>query len=124
MDALVEAEDAYRSFVKRYRTDEEDTSSNGAESSSGGGGGGDRTYPWLSTELIPASPASECWNDFESAHTHTCYYLAQCYTHLGQPKRAAEYCQLTLRRQYEANEYVALEWAVNCAALSQARCTA
>jgi hypothetical protein len=116
LDALVAAEDAYRSFAKRHRTDEEDTSSSGAESNSIGD---DRAYPWLSTELLPASPASECWSDFESAHTHTCYYLAQCYTHVGQPKRAAEYCQVTLRRQYEAKEYNALEWAVNCAALSQ-----
>eukprot|EP00042_Codosiga_hollandica_P053988 m.720024 g.720024 ORF g.720024 m.720024 type:complete len:254 (-) comp58817_c0_seq10:70-831(-) len=56
---------------------------------------------------------------FENLHTHTLYYLAQCYGHLKQPQRSAEYCHLTLNRQLVSGQYSPGEWAINCACLSQ-----
>jgi hypothetical protein len=43
--------------------------------------------------------------EFERAHTHTLFYLAQCYGMLENKAKAAEYCHNTLRRQLAAHEY-------------------
>lgn len=57
--------------------------------------------------------------EFEALHTHTLFYLAQVFGHLDQAKQSALYCQQTLRRQVESQDYDALEWSVSCATLSQ-----
>ena len=56
---------------------------------------------------------------FEGTYTHTLYYLAQVYGKLEEAKKSAEYCQVTLRRQLESKKYDPVEWALNCATLSQ-----
>lgn len=56
---------------------------------------------------------------FESLHTHTLFYLAQVYGQLDQLKLSAEYCQETLSRQLETNEYDPIEWSLNAATISQ-----
>lgn len=56
---------------------------------------------------------------FECNHTLTLFYLAQVYGNLKQSKLSAQYCQTTLSRQLEAEEYDPIEWSLNCATLSQ-----
>uniref|UniRef100_A0AAQ6IM70 KIF-binding protein n=1 Tax=Anabas testudineus TaxID=64144 RepID=A0AAQ6IM70_ANATE len=56
---------------------------------------------------------------FELAYTHTMYYLAQVYKNIGQTERAATYCQSTLQRQLQLNQFSPMEWALNAATLSQ-----
>ncbi|XP_022081871.1 KIF1-binding protein homolog [Acanthaster planci] len=56
---------------------------------------------------------------FEKAYTHTLYYLAQVYGNLGDSKKSASHCHETLKRQLETNQYEAMDWALNCATLSQ-----
>ena len=58
---------------------------------------------------------------FEGHHTLTLFYLAQVYGNLQQPKISAQYCRTTLSRQLESGRggYDPLEWALNCATLSQ-----
>ncbi|XP_029001027.1 KIF-binding protein [Betta splendens] len=56
---------------------------------------------------------------FELAYTHTMYYLAQVYKNLEQTERAATYCQSTLQRQLQLNQFSPMEWALNAATLSQ-----
>ena len=77
--------------------------------------------PMTSTEWLEGKPVSE--NDrektFENLHTLTLFYLAQVYGNLKQPKVSAQYCQNTLSRQLETQEYDAIEWSLNCVALSQ-----
>jgi len=75
--------------------------------------------PGHPNKLLPAGTTAELWQQFEAAHTHTLFYLAQCYGHLGQPSKSAEHCQLTLRRQLEAKSYTPLDWAINAAGISQ-----
>lgn len=70
-------------------------------------------------EILPFKSREARTTAFESAHTHTMFYLAQCYGHLGEPAKSAEYCQRTLQRQIVAKEYDVMEWAINCAAMSQ-----
>ncbi|XP_076310900.1 KIF-binding protein [Tachypleus tridentatus] len=55
----------------------------------------------------------------EKAHTHTLYYLAQVYEHLGESERAAMYCHSTLKRQVESGDYDPVDWALNSATLAQ-----
>lgn len=59
------------------------------------------------------------WKYFEKVLTHTYYYLAQVFSGLEETVRAAMYCHTTLRRQLESKEFDPLDWAVNCATLSQ-----
>lgn len=77
--------------------------------------------PMTSTEWLEGKPVSE--NDrekaFENLHTLTLFYLAQVYGNLNQPKLSAQYCQNTLSRQLETQEYDAIEWSLNCVTLSQ-----
>uniref|UniRef100_H2Y9J0 KIF-binding protein n=1 Tax=Ciona savignyi TaxID=51511 RepID=H2Y9J0_CIOSA len=56
---------------------------------------------------------------FESLHTNTLYYLAQAHKALGNNDESALFCKKTLQRQLEMKTLVPLEWAVNCACLSQ-----
>ena len=56
---------------------------------------------------------------FENLHTHTLYYLTQAYKNNGQNKKSAEYGHKTLQRQLLTKMYNPVDWAVNCATLSQ-----
>lgn len=56
---------------------------------------------------------------FESLHTHTLYYLTQAYKNNGQFNKSAEYGHKTLQRQLLTKLYDPVDWAVNCATLSQ-----
>ncbi len=57
--------------------------------------------------------------EFENLHTLTLFYLAQVYGNLEQSKISAQYCQNTLSRQLEMQEYDSIEWSLNCVTLSQ-----
>ncbi|XP_019621113.1 PREDICTED: KIF1-binding protein homolog isoform X2 [Branchiostoma belcheri] len=57
--------------------------------------------------------------EFEKTHTLTLYYLAQTYPKLGDNEKSAAYCHLTLSRQLQSGNYQPLDWATNCATLSQ-----
>jgi len=56
---------------------------------------------------------------FSATFTHTLYYLAQVNTALGHSETGGMYCHTTLRRQLETEQYDPVDWAVNCATLSQ-----
>lgn len=56
---------------------------------------------------------------FESAYTHTLFYFAQVYQHLGQADVSAQYCHVTLQRQLEAPDLDPLDWSLHAATLSQ-----
>ena len=56
---------------------------------------------------------------FENLHTHTLYYISQVYKNLGEDKKSSIYCHNTLRRQLLTKLYDPVDWAVNCATLSQ-----
>jgi KIF-binding protein len=63
-------------------------------------------------------------SEFDQIYTHTLFYLAQIYGKLEQKDRSATYCRLTLERQlvnFHQNHarFDALDWATNCATLSQ-----
>jgi len=57
--------------------------------------------------------------NFESTYTHTLYYMAQVFAKIGEGKKSAQYCQLTLQRQLDGQKYDAFDWAINAATLSQ-----
>lgn len=57
--------------------------------------------------------------ELEAAHTHTLFYLAQCYGSLGDADKSARYCHMTLQRQLETGDYQPLEWSIHSAAMSQ-----
>lgn len=61
---------------------------------------------------------------FDYAFTHSLYYLAQVYNTQGESKKAAVYCHTTLLRQLDTGKYEPVDWAVNCATLSQYYLTA
>lgn len=56
---------------------------------------------------------------FGATFTHTLYYLAQVNTAVGQSEKGAMYCHTTLLRQLETGQYDPVDWALNCATLSQ-----
>ncbi|XP_064622870.1 KIF-binding protein-like [Lineus longissimus] len=56
---------------------------------------------------------------FEETYTKTLYYLAQVYGRLEENKKAALYCQNTLKRQLETKKYNPYDWALNAATLAQ-----
>ena len=58
-------------------------------------------------------------SNFEDTYTHTLYYLAQVHTQLNEPKKSAEYCHSTLKRQLDTMKYKPLDWSLNAATLSQ-----
>jgi hypothetical protein len=55
----------------------------------------------------------------ERLHTYTLFYLAQTYGIQGRTDLSAKYCHLTLKRQYESNEYNSLEFATHCLSISE-----
>jgi len=55
----------------------------------------------------------------EKLYTHTLFYKAQILTKIGLKKQAAEYCGLTMKRQYEMNDYEIRDWCYNCINLSE-----
>lgn len=55
----------------------------------------------------------------EKAHTLTLYYLAQVYGTLKENLKSAVYCHVTLRKQLQYCDYEPIDWALNCATLSQ-----
>ena len=73
--------------------------------------------PVTSTQWLVGEERSEEEREkaFESQHTLTLFYLAQVYGNLKQAKLSAQYCQATLSRQLEAEEYDSIEWSLNCA---------
>ncbi len=77
--------------------------------------------PLTSTEWLEGKSKSQekREKDFENFHTLTLFYLAQVYGNLGQSKISAQYCQNTLSRQLETQEYDSIEWSLNCVTLSQ-----
>ena len=58
------------------------------------------------------------YKKFESTYTHALYYLAQVYTKQNNDNLAAKYCHRTLSRQLEGKDFNSLDWAINCATLS------
>nr|CAB3259125.1 KIF1-binding protein homolog [Phallusia mammillata] len=77
--------------------------------------------PWTVEEHFSNEPRTnvERKHAFESLHTYTLYYLAQVYKHLDKRDESAECCMQTLHRQLKFNEYKPVDWAINCASLSQ-----
>lgn len=59
------------------------------------------------------------WEKFEKLYTLTLYYLAQIHGVLGDSLKSSVYCHITLKRQLESEDYDAIDWALNCATLSQ-----
>ncbi|GAB6029170.1 hypothetical protein CHUAL_004946 [Chamberlinius hualienensis] len=59
------------------------------------------------------------WKLFEDVLTHGIYYLAQAFTSIEEPAKAAVCYELTLRRQLDGQEFDGIDWAVNAATLSQ-----
>ncbi|XP_077522102.1 KIF-binding protein [Amblyomma americanum] len=57
--------------------------------------------------------------NFELAHAHTLYYLAQVYESLGENAKAAMYCHSTLKKELTLEEFDSIDWAINAATLSQ-----
>lgn len=55
----------------------------------------------------------------EKTLTLTYFYLAQVYGQLGDLETSAKYCHLTLKRQLDLKDYDPVEFALNCATLSQ-----
>ncbi|XP_030828534.1 KIF1-binding protein homolog isoform X1 [Strongylocentrotus purpuratus] len=57
--------------------------------------------------------------EFENCYTLTLYYLAQVFEKQGDKTLAARYCHMTLQRQLSTFQYDPIDWALNCATLSQ-----
>eukprot|EP01017_Pseudomicrothorax_dubius_P019360 TRINITY_DN2127_c0_g1_i17.p1 TRINITY_DN2127_c0_g1~~TRINITY_DN2127_c0_g1_i17.p1 ORF type:complete len:533 (+),score=119.46 TRINITY_DN2127_c0_g1_i17:72-1670(+) len=55
----------------------------------------------------------------ESLHTHTYFYLAQAYAKIGKKEKAAHYCGLTMKRQFEVNTYQVKDFCLNCINLAE-----
>ncbi|CAF1321883.1 unnamed protein product [Rotaria sordida] len=84
--------------------------------------------PYLLEELIHIDLSNQTINrreEFEQIYIHTLFYLAQIYGKLNDKYQSANYCRLTLERQleifYQNNKknFDPLDWATNCATLSQ-----
>lgn len=77
--------------------------------------------PMNAEQWLLGNPGSEAHREklLEDLHTHTLFYLAQVYGHIGEPDLSAQYCQDTLGRQLRSNQFDSVEWALNCATLSQ-----
>ena len=58
-------------------------------------------------------------SDFEQIYTHTLFFLAQIYGKLDEKQQSARYCRMTLERQLTTKTYSPIDWATNCATLSQ-----
>ena len=56
-----------------------------------------------------------------NAHTHTLFYLAQAYGHLGDTSKSCAFCHQTLQRQYQEglkDIRSKLDWVKNCCGIS------
>jgi hypothetical protein len=87
-----------------------------------------RIEPYLLRELIEIDSSISTIDrreEFEQIYTHTLFYLAQIYAKLNQKDQSANYCRLTLERQLSmfhgdhSKHFDPLDWATNCATLSQ-----
>lgn len=59
--------------------------------------------------------------EIESAYTHTLFYLAQAYGHIGIAQKSSFYCRETLQRQLDQglnDSRSAMDWAKNCAGMA------
>ena len=84
--------------------------------------------PYLLREMIEIDSSISTIDrheEFEQIYTHTLFYLAQIYGKLDQKDQSANYCRLTLERQLsmfhgdDSKHFDPLDWATNCATLSQ-----
>lgn len=84
--------------------------------------------PYLLKEIIEIDsniPTIDRRDEFEQIYTHTSFYLAQIYGKLSNKDQSAHYCRLTLERQLDMfhgdnrKHFDPLDWATNCATLSQ-----
>ncbi|CAH1251787.1 KIF1BP [Branchiostoma lanceolatum] len=78
--------------------------------------------PLLLHELLSPEPFGTPKSrqaELEKTHTLTLYYLAQTYPKLGDNEKSASYCHLTLSRQLQSGHFQPVDWATNCATLSQ-----
>ncbi|CAF1277879.1 unnamed protein product [Rotaria sp. Silwood1] len=84
--------------------------------------------PYILREIISIDISiqiNERREEFEYIYTHTFFYLAQIYGKLNDKDQSANYCRLTLERQlemfhkYTKKHFDPLDWATNCATLSQ-----
>ncbi|CAF4380931.1 unnamed protein product, partial [Rotaria sp. Silwood2] len=84
--------------------------------------------PYLLREIINIDlliQTNDRREEFEQIYTHTFFYLAQIYAKINDKDQSANYCRLTLERQLEMfhqhtkKHFDPLDWATNCATLSQ-----
>ncbi len=82
--------------------------------------------PHMCSELLEPETEEQADNimskrddEFEDLYTHSLYYLAQVYGKLEESQKSAEYCHVTLHRQLDTMKYTPMDWALNCATLSQ-----
>ena len=73
----------------------------------------------LTEETSVAKTSQEREVEFENQHTLTLYYIAQSLNNLGERENSGKYCHITLQRQMETRQYEPMDWAINCATLSQ-----
>ncbi|XP_053399611.1 KIF-binding protein-like [Mercenaria mercenaria] len=81
--------------------------------------------PWMVDEFL--SPPRDDMDKLEferathleSTYTHTLFYFAQVYQHLGQADVSAQYCHFTLQRQLDSHNLDSLDWSLQAATLSQ-----
>jgi hypothetical protein len=62
-----------------------------------------------------------CLKAMEDTYTHTLFYLAQAYGHIGDTMMSSKYCRETLQRQLDSgftNAKAALDWSKNCAGIA------
>ena len=80
------------------------------------------TFPFLWRLFYPEDNFKsdlEREKEFSATFTHTLYYLAQVNAARGNSEKGAMYCHTTLLRQLETEQYDPVDWALNCATLSQ-----
>merc|ERR1712062_643127 len=79
--------------------------------------------PWDQWEILKDSDSrltdADRWQNFESVHTHTLFYLAQTTKTLGQDDQSARYCGQCLERQLNSGEFEGRQWSLDAACLSQ-----
>jgi tetratricopeptide (TPR) repeat protein len=75
----------------------------------------------LENGKYPKPLTADQMKDLESTYTHSLFYLAQAYGHVGNAEKSSLCCKETLQRQYSqgiSDRKVKLEWAKNCAAMA------
>lgn len=66
---------------------------------------------------LPETRTKAWWEEVETLHTSTVFFMAQVYGHQGNSVLAARYCQMCLSRQTET-DYDPQEWAKNAIGLA------